>query len=555
MNITTISSIWNTKTAQFFALFFSALILGVFHFGNDMLQWSLQRVSSGNFLMYTQLGLMILHTVVSISFLLLLVIRNKFIAYGIFPLFLFIWIVPAYLRITVGHSLYSELITAALGTNWHELSSQLTIVHLILLIVIIASGIVSAYFLRRFFTQLKKLSSKWVWSTSIFYLSCSIAVVPTLAEFAPKWLIPFLCPPLHGSQEDKEWQIENYLTHFENEYKPEYPYRVLMPFYRQFGLFYHIYDYYQTDDMIKAETLTSHLTNSEDLIVVFFIGESYRSDHASWNGYYRETLPQLSTIKNNIINFPFFKSFATTTASSIYGMLTDATTQNRKATHTSFLNITKKHGFTNQLILCRTTQWQHNPQINKALDASLASITTCIDTPDIISKIKETTSIQGKHFIVIEDGTGHAGYDHEPQFSQFGNEGIDRFNNSLLQVDDLLFRISETLKGKNAVILYSSDHGESFGEQGCHMHGGSLNIIKQRHVFSFVWYSDIYASKHQDIIHNIRNNANKLLSHDDIYRSILSMSDIECHIPTPNCYDFTKPLDRPDVTAFSINEK
>ena len=160
----------------------------------------------------------------------------------------------------------------------------------------------------------------------------------------------------------------------------------------------------------------------------------------------------------------------------------------------------------------------------------------------------------GLRFVMVEDGTGHAPYDHEPHFARFGTDTIDMYDNCLLQTDDVLNRIVQQLKDKKAVLLYCSDHGQSFGEQGCYMHGGALGVLTQRHVFSFVWYSDKYAAAHPDKINAMRANAEKPLSHDDIYLSLLSLAGIECTLPRTECGDFTKPLTRPDVSEFELNE-
>ena len=125
------------------------------------------------------------------------------------------------------------------------------------------------------------------------------------------------------------------------------------------------------------------------------------------------------------------------------------------------------------------------------------------------------------------------------------NIDSDKYDNCLLQTDDLLYRLTQVLKDKKAVILYSSDHGQSFGEQGVYMHGGALSVIQQRHVFSFLWYSDAYAQAHPEMIQTVKSNAMRLLSHDDIYSSVLSLSGIECSVPGLENNDFTKALNRP----------
>lgn len=521
-----------------------------------MAQWSMIILRNCNIVQFFQLFGVMLHTIICISMLLLLTMRGKVMAYVIFPFFFFVWAIPTCARLIVGHCLYSELITGMLETDWNEASGFITPMTIIcfLIGIVVCFGI--AYLCRHYFKWLKALPGKVVWSVTVVYVGVSMLVVTLLATYYPKSLIPILFAPSEAKGEEREQLIKNQLASMENEYRPQYPYRVLMPFYRQTALLYYIYDYYKVNKLQKSESLKSSLLSDEDIIVVLFIGESYRADHASWNGYARETLPCLTKEQANIINFPFFKSYATTTASSIYGILSDATCSSREAAYTSFVGLLNKHGYDSRLLLCRTTGWYRNPKIHSVLDGQLKNIHMFENTESLLGELENIIEQGGKQLVVIEDGTGHAPYEHESRFSIFGlKDNKDRYDNCLLQTDNLLYSIIQKLKGKNAVMLYSSDHGQSFGEQGCSMHGGALNVVSQRHIFSFVWLSDYYANIHPNKTESMRSNANKLLSHDDIYKSILSLSGIRCEIPTASCGDFTEPLDRPNVTNFSLNEK
>lgn len=531
-----------------------SLVIGLLHLRVDMAKWSVGCVLSGDVLAISRFGLMLVHTLISISLLLLLAVRSRVVAYGVLPVVLFLWVVPVFLHLTVGPCMYSELITGALETSWEELSGLLTCSVIVMLATLVFASLGMACVLRRYFSVMQRLPGIWVWSVALGYVVLTHAAVPLLTQHSPRLLLPLLFPPVHGGVEDKAWLQDNYVANMLNETCPAYAYRVLMPYYRQVAFVYYVADYYRVKQVNKAELLPSSQTCDDDVVVVLVIGESYRSDHASWNGYYRETLPQLSAERSNIINFPYFKSFATSTVSSIYGILSDATCRNREAAHTSFLSLMKKYGFEHQLLLCRTTQWTRNPQIATVLDKKLTNIEICADTAEVAARVAESAAAGGRRFVMLEDGTGHAPYEHEPCFSCFGTGVVDMYDNCLLQTDDLLKRLVQQLKGKKAVLLYSSDHGQSFGEQGCYMHGGALGVVKQRHVFSFVWYSDKYAAAHPDKVTAMRDNAQKALSHDDIYLSILSLSGIECKLPRLECGDFTKPLARPEVSEFVLYE-
>lgn len=543
------------KRNQYVILLILSAVLAVFHLRVDMAAWSVDCVTRGGFLPLLRFSVVLSHTIVSIMLLLLLAIRSGIVAYGILPFVLFCWVVPTYLHIAVGPCAYSELVTGLLGTNWRELSGLLSLPVCVMLLLLAVGGGLLIYSLRTFFSGLGWGDSSWrVWA-AWGYIGISTAVVPLVAMVAPQVMVPLLFGPVAGNAHEKAWQEENLVATMLNETCPAYVYRVLLPYYRQVAFVYYVVDYYRVKDVVKSEELVSELMSEEDVVVVLVIGESYRSDHASWNGYARETLPQLSTLKGNVVNFPWFKSYATSTVSSIYGMLSDATCQSREAKHTSFLGVMQKHGFSNKLILCRTTQWERNPQINVILDKKLEELVICGDTDEMAAQMEKVAAAGGRQIIIVEDGTGHAPYEHETEFARFGEEVIDKFDNCLLQTDDVLFRLINKLKNKKAVLVYSSDHGQSFGEQGCYMHGGALSVEKQRHVFSFVWYSDRYAAAHPDKVAAMRANACKPLSHDDLYLSILSLAGIRCNLPTQNCGDFTMLLPRPEVKEFELGNE
>lgn len=86
------------------------------------------------------------------------------------------------------------------------------------------------------------------------------------------------------------------------------------------------------------------------------------------------------------------------------------------------------------------------------------------------------------------------------------------------------------------------------------MHGASLNIVQQRHVFTFLWTSDGYSLKHADVLKQVVLNSQKYLTHSDIYFSFLSLAGIECQTEQAQNYNFTKPMERETLTEFKISD-
>lgn len=497
------------------------------------------------------------HTFISILLLLIFVLKNRIVAYILLPFILFFWIISLYIQFGYGFIDYSEQVCALLATSWNELGGLVDpwmIIAAVFTFITLETGIY--FFCKKCSFLFQSIRSIWILLFALMYISVTSAAVLLLEHRCPERLLPILfgSESLTYSEKQKESIVET----IKNTTCPAYAKRVLIPFYRQIYFPWYVYKWYTPSELRQSDKISISLNDNmeKDLTVVLFIGESYRSDHAVWNGYHRMTLPKLSTHKNNIINFPFFASYATSTAASIYGMLTDATCSRREAVHTSFLGIMKKAGFSTHLLLCRTTHWEYIPNIYEAIDNKLDEVLMFQNSVEIENKVKELASKGGKKIIVIEDGSGHAPYAHDSEFSKFGeSRTIDQYDNALLQTDDLLNRVVESLSGHDAVMLYASDHGQSFGEDDCYMHGGALNRIEQRHVFAFLWASDIYADKQKEMLNSIKDNSRKYLSHDDIYFSILSLGGVECQVPEAKTLNFTQPLEeRQEESAFLLKD-
>lgn len=548
-----------SRKATWFIIFLIATLLTILKLRLDSGGWVMGHVLSGSFHYLCCFFIVSAHVWVTCVLLLLCGIKSRVFAYVVIPLCIILWGISLYAFYVVGPCQYSEFVFAAWGTDWRESSGFLTLSSVAFAVALVATVWGLGFFLQRRCWKFSSLSGVKLCLCTLGYIALTTALVPACVSYCPRVLTMLLFSPPAGDAGEAAWQHERQTIDMLNETSPQYCYRTLTPLYRQLYPFVYTWQYFVPPEVEKAEKLPSKLAFSDDITVVLFIGESYRSDHASWNGYTRETLPRLSAHRGNIINFPWFKSFATTTVSSIYGMLTDATCRSRTAGHTSFAGLFAHHGFDCRIILSRTTEWQDNPAIYHALDGKCSQVSLHKDTEGAIAQLAAAASAPGRHLVIMEDGTGHYPYEHEPRFNQFKTEGggemaerIDRYDNALLQTDDMLARVAECLRDKNAVMLYSSDHGQSFGEQGCFMHAGPLNVVTQRHVFSFLWYSDTYRGRHADLLQRVSANANKALSHDDIFMSILSLGGIECRAQLPHCGNFTRESSEPDVHEISI---
>jgi glucan phosphoethanolaminetransferase (alkaline phosphatase superfamily) len=104
---------------------------------------------------------------------------------------------------------------------------------------------------------------------------------------------------------------------------------------------------------------------------------------------------------------------------------------------------------------------------------------------------------------------------------------VNSYDNTILYTDYIISEIIKKFKNKYAIIIYTSDHGESLGEDGRLAHGGEFAAREQVEVPFFVWASDKYIQKNKEKFENIKSKLGKELSHDYIFHSLLDCANIE----------------------------
>ncbi len=269
-------------------------------------------------------------------------------------------------------------------------------------------------------------------------------------------------------------------------------------------------------------------------MVVLYIGEAIRPDHSPLNGYHRNTTPGLSQC-SNIINLPNVLSAATQTLPSIYSLLTCTSPETGKATHGAFTDIFAKHSYKQHLMAGANTEgsWYLAPFIAKTLNKHVPLHSR---PASALEYARNITTLLGQskspQFVLIEDGAGHMPY--KSEHNTFGQASdIDKYDNCILDADARLTAIIQALQSYDAILLFTSDHGESFGEEGRFGHAGPMTAMEQRRVFSFIWYSDSYAEKHPEIIKALKDNALRFTSHDYVYHTIISVAGIHSDVQIP----------------------
>ena len=109
-------------------------------------------------------------------------------------------------------------------------------------------------------------------------------------------------------------------------------------------------------------------------------------------------------------------------------------------------------------------------------------------------------------------------------------ELLNSYDNSIAYTDHVLGQMIETLKGRKAVLIFTSDHGESI-EKGAHLHGAPKQVAprEQLMVPLVIWASKPFLLDPRNAKRFSRLQARKgeMASHDNLFDSILGCLGIE----------------------------
>lgn len=282
-----------------------------------------------------------------------------------------------------------------------------------------------------------------------------------------------------------------------------------------------------------------------DTIVIFVLGESARGDRFELNGYPKSTTPELLKQKN-IVSFKNVTSCDTSTLNSIpcLMMRVKHSAYNQEIKESSFVEIFKDLGY--------QTYWFSRNSNQKRVDTFCQESQDCqylydleYDN-DLLVNLKSVINKDGNIFVLLHTMGSHINYNIrvpkryrkfqplcESGVSNCTKEELDNsYDNSIYYTNIFLSKIIDTLSNKNAILIYTSDHGESLGEDsyGLMKHFGHSTPYRvapkeQTDVPFILWFSDKYLENHKSLnLEKMRKLEN--ISHDNIFYSTLGCADI-----------------------------
>lgn len=255
----------------------------------------------------------------------------------------------------------------------------------------------------------------------------------------------------------------------------------------------------------------------DDVTVVLVIGETARHDHMGLFGYARDTTPGLGRQKN-LAAFRA-QSCDTVTRLSLACMfvrpegvqLSDGLSPDLIQEEKVF-SVFRALGFSIDLFAMQAEAGFYHRvgpdfyKLREVIAAQPQNQGMALDgmlLPEVKASLARRTA--GRHMIVLHLKGSHFEYSkrYPREFARWQPECSDvdtrcsrqtlvnAYDNSMLYTDHVLTELTRLLQGRKALMVYTSDHGESIGE-GVHFHGTPRAIAppEQRRVPLIFWASE-----------------------------------------------------------------
>ncbi|MGN0282505.1 MAG: phosphoethanolamine transferase, partial [Prevotella sp.] len=286
-------------------------------------------------------------------------------------------------------------------------------------------------------------------------------------------------------------------------------------------------------------------------LFVLVIGETARAANFGILGYNRNTTPRLSQLEGLTAFSKAYSESNTTHKSvpmllsavssvdfdSLYRQRSIITAFREAGFRTAFFSNQRRNGsfidfFGEEADVCKFIK-DDAPSVQDVLDESLIGYVQ-----------REIAKSPKPLFVVLHCYGSHFNYrERYPRsFARFTPDDamearrenrpslLNAYDNTILYTDHVLDSLVSTLRatGQEAVLVYTSDHGEDIYDDGKHfLHASIVPTDYQLHVPLFVWTSDEYAASHESEVEALKRNSSQLVSTSlSLFHTLLQLSDI-----------------------------
>ena len=290
---------------------------------------------------------------------------------------------------------------------------------------------------------------------------------------------------------------------------------------------------------------------------VFILTDALRPDHMSINGYGRQTTPNMMQL--DFTSFAPMYACETSTTRSVPCLITRASRNqpiNQYLKEPSFLTMFKAAGFDTAWISSQgsVSTSDTGPSV-VASDADYTFFNDGVNTlgrpiydSDLLPELDKFLQRKGnKKLVVLHLNGSHWDYStrytdqqktYVPDCRQWvydctQEEVVNAYDNTIIATDELVQEVVEKVKDKNALIFFTSDHGQFLGEHNRYIHSHELLEFKELAEVPFaVWKSP--SLNNNEKLQILETNTHKITSHDNIFHTVTHCGGISSNLIDEN---------------------
>lgn len=307
-------------------------------------------------------------------------------------------------------------------------------------------------------------------------------------------------------------------------------------------------------EQVLINPLDKHLfvapSGLDNTYVVFIIGETTRWDHMGVMGYSRDTTPNLAR-ETNLVTFAG-ESCDTATRLSLRCMFVRKgaaqDNEGRTTTEHNVFTVMDSLGFSSELFSMQSEVWFYRSggfdditvreQIGSARNNRGLPVDDMLLVPELRASIARHPA--GKHLIVLHTKGSHYLYSqrHPRSFARYKPEClsvdafctreqlVNSFDNSIGYTDHFLSQVFDSLRDKDAIVFFASDHGESIEENtSFHATPRSLAPPEQFRSAMTVWASERFLEDPGNRIRfeslSRRREEGRAMPHEELFDTVL----------------------------------
>ena len=298
-------------------------------------------------------------------------------------------------------------------------------------------------------------------------------------------------------------------------------------------------------------------TNLDETYLVIVIGESARYDRMGILGHSRSNTPEMARTAD-LVSMQA-TSCNTSTKLSLQCMFVrpeavddGGVSGMQSISEEMVFTVLKKLGFTSELFAMQGEVWFYNsvdPDNYKHREIIYArdeNIGKPVDDLLLIRELRESIARhpRGRHLVILHTKGSHHLYTeryprpyawYQPECARTNvpcarEELLNSYDNSIAYTDHFLGQVIGSLKDKKAMVIYTSDHGESISDEA-HLHGTPKHMAppEQRMVPLMIWASKPFLENSPDALRfsDLRAREEKMAYHEYLFDSMLGCLGIE----------------------------